>query len=156
MNEKQKIVTMQKIYDHEVRVVTGCLMITADEDWEYRNEDGSILEQGKAGDLISTDDLLGKYGYEVFNNQGFQLTRGGGHEFSPKKFNTVTKALEEGIRSLKTLLEVTSSPLLRENREFYRPLSGWGETDDWVGDSEREDPRLSGNCWTCWKRGIGG
>jgi hypothetical protein len=156
---KQTIVATQKIYGHEVRIVTGCLIVTADEDWEYRNEDGVIYEQGKAGDLIGADDLRGKYGYEILHKQGtLKMAFGGGYDFGETAFDTIEEALEDAIELLELGFEKAKKAEIeaQQDREFYRPLSGWGEPDDWGEGNDREDPRLSGNCWTCWKRGIGG
>ena len=176
MTKKQKIVATQKIYDHKVRVVTGCLVITADEDWEYRNEDGSILEQGKAGDVLGYKSIEGKYGYEIFNEKGFQVYASSGYtpvELYPEwladkykrlpKFKTIEQAIDDAEGMIESFLEYKGEldkygvgAQTQQDRKFHRSLSGWGEPDDWVGDRNREDPLLSDDCWTCWKNGIGG
>jgi hypothetical protein len=173
MNEKQTIVATQKIYNYEVRVVTGLIAVRFREDGEYTDSDG-ILKKFKAGDINGYDHIEGKYGYEVYDEFGIQRYFSSGYEpvelypeWYPEKhrrlpkFKTIKQAMNDAEGMIESFLEWEGEAekhgaQTQQDREFYRPLSGWGEPDDWEGGNDREDPRLSGNCWTCWKHGIGG
>ena len=47
MNEKQTIVATQKIYNYEVRVVTGLIAVRFREDDEFTDSDGTLKKFGR-------------------------------------------------------------------------------------------------------------
>ena len=168
---------MQKIYDHEVRVVTGLIAVRFREDDEFTDSDGT-LKKFKAGDINGYDHIEGKYGYEVYDEFGIQRYFSSGYEpvelypdWYPEKdrrlpkFETIEQAMNDAEGMIESFLEWEGEAekygvgsQTQQDREFYRTHSGWGEPDDWgsEGPSKKQCHNFADNCWTSWKYGVGG
>ena len=147
--EAQKIVARRNLFGYEVRVVTGCLH--------------NISDSGKIRDTVG---LRGKYGVDVYDEDGEQMWFSGSDSPTDNRtFNNIEKAFLDASKSIQRLRVKlgqasdygipTDNP---EDRKFYRTHSGWGEPDDWgsEGPSKKQCHNFADNCWTSWKYGIGG